>query len=99
MVAVVEEVAVMATPTYQATKVGAVSVCGLKLVQVVQQEQAQVVLMALKVASSYTIAEKGEIMSDIVIQLLSVLISAVVSVGAFSKMTNYRLKNIESRLD
>ena len=38
-------------------------------------------------------------MSDIVIQLISVLISAVVSVGAFSKMTNYRLKNIETRLD
>ena len=38
-------------------------------------------------------------MSDIVIQLISVLVSAVVSVGAFSKMTNYRLKNIETRLD
>lgn len=38
-------------------------------------------------------------MSDIVIQLLSVLISAVISVGAFSKITNYRLKNIERRLD
>ena len=38
-------------------------------------------------------------MSDIVIQLLSVLISAVLSVGAFSKITNYRLKNIETRLD
>jgi hypothetical protein len=49
-VVAVEEVAVMATPTYQATKVGAVSVYGQKLVQVVQQEQAQAVLMALKVA-------------------------------------------------
>ena len=38
-------------------------------------------------------------MSDIVIQLLSVLISAVVSVGAFSKITDFRLKNIERRLD
>lgn len=38
-------------------------------------------------------------MSDIVIQLISVLVSAVVSVGAFSRMTNYRLKNIETRLD
>lgn len=38
-------------------------------------------------------------MSDIVIQLLSVLISAVISVGAFSKITNYRLKSIETRLD
>ena len=38
-------------------------------------------------------------MSDIVIQLLSVLISAVLSVGAFSKITNYRLKCIETRLD
>lgn len=38
-------------------------------------------------------------MSDIVIQLLSVLVSAVVSVGAFSKITNYRLKSIETRLD
>ena len=38
-------------------------------------------------------------MSDIVIQLLSVLISALVSVGAFSKITDYRLKNIEARLD
>ena len=38
-------------------------------------------------------------MSDIVIQLLSVLISALVSVGAFSKITDYRLKNIETRLD
>lgn len=38
-------------------------------------------------------------MSDIVIQLISVLVSAVISVGAFSKMTNYRLKNIETRLD
>ena len=38
-------------------------------------------------------------MSDIVIQLLSVLISALVSVGAFSKITDFRLKNIERRLD
>lgn len=38
-------------------------------------------------------------MSDIVIQLISVLVSAVLSVGAFSKITNYRLKNIETRLD
>ena len=38
-------------------------------------------------------------MSDIVIQLLSVLISALVSVGAFSKITDYRLKSIETRLD
>ena len=38
-------------------------------------------------------------MSDIVIQLLSVLISAVISVGAFSKITDFRLKNIERRLD
>lgn len=38
-------------------------------------------------------------MSDIVIQLLSVLISALVSVGAFSKITDYRLKSIEARLD
>ena len=38
-------------------------------------------------------------MSDIVIQLLSVLISAGLSVGAFSKITNYRLKCIETRLD
>ena len=38
-------------------------------------------------------------MSDIVIQLISVLVSAVISVGAFSKTTNYRLKNIETRLD
>ena len=51
MAAVAEEVAVMATPTYQATKVGAISACGPKVVQVVQQEQAQVVLMALMVAS------------------------------------------------
>ena len=39
---------------------GVVLVLGLVVVQVVQQAQAQVVLMALKVASSYTIAEKGE---------------------------------------
>ena len=38
-------------------------------------------------------------MSDIVIQLISVLVSAVLSVGAFSKITDYRLKNIETRLD
>lgn len=38
-------------------------------------------------------------MSDIVIQLISVLVSAVLSVGAFSKITNYRLKNIETRLE
>lgn len=37
-------------------------------------------------------------MSDIVIQLISVLISAVLSVGAFSKITDFRLKNIETRL-
>ena len=38
-------------------------------------------------------------MSDIVIQLISVLVSALVSVGAFSKITDYRLKSIETRLD
>ena len=51
MAAVAVAVAVMATPIYQATKVGAVSVYGQKVAQVVQQEQAQAVLMALKVAS------------------------------------------------